>query len=635
VVPADSAPLQKQPSSARETARHILVIVAILFALRYFLWRITDTFAPQAAWFFSIFLAAELVGFGEVLLFYLTTWRRRVRVAPRPSTGKTVDVLIPTYNEPVALVRDTVVASIAMRYPHRTLILDDGNRLEVKALAAELGCDYVARTDRTHAKAGNLNHALPLCHGEFVVTLDADHIPMPHLIEQLLGFFENPRVALVQTNQDFFNLDSFQHSTDWTTQNAWQQQELFFNVIQPGKDALGAAMYCGSPAMMRRAALNTVGGFATETVTEDMHTGLRMQMAGWEVIYYNRTVARGLAPQTYLAYYTQWHRWGMGAMQVLRVENPLVRGRLSLRQRLAYLSSFYFYWTSYQKLVFLLVPGFCVLTGIFPFRADPGRFLANFLPYLLLNLTATLQLQGGLRPFLHTERFNLIKLGAMLRSVSGLFKRRAAFKVTPKARSDAAGWWRLTPYCALVALLFVTLVRGIDLAVRSGGGLASWGYGVNAFFAAFYLYLLAPAVVLAMRRRELRVAYRFPRQLETPVHFRPAGSPNAAWPAAYARNMNRFGLSLTVDTSMSLGSLLDLRISLPNREISAVASVRWVSEIDVGKRKRYAHGLRFEQISPVDQDAIILYLLWDIAPRHGTMLKLTDAAQQKEQERVA
>lgn len=628
--PPVSQPNLETPPRHREFAYKALALLSTVFAARYFAWRVTGTTSDGATWFFVLFLVAEMIGFGEVLLFYITTWARRVRTPGRAPAGKTVDVFIPTYNEPAAMLRDTVVAALAMRYPHRTWILDDGNRLDVAALATELGCDYIARTDRSHAKAGNLNNALRHSSGEFIVVLDADHIPSPDLIEQLLGFFNEPKTALVQTNQDFFNLDSFQHATDWQTENAWQQQELFFNVIQPGKDALDAAIYCGSPAMIRRKALDDVGRFATETITEDMHTGMRMQMRGWDVIYYNRTVARGLAPQTYLAYNTQWHRWGLGAMQVLRAENPLFRGNLSLKQRIAYFSSFYFYWTAYQKLVFLLIPAFCVLSGIFPYSANPREFLTYFLPYLVTSLGAAIVVQRGFRAFLNTERYNLIKLGAMLRSISGLRKRKASFKVTPKARSSAAGWLSIAPYVGLLVLLTGGAVAGVGRAVVSTGSFERWGFGVNAFFAAFYFFLLAPVVALAMRRRELRVAYRFPRQLETPVGYRLADLKNAAWPEAYARNMNRFGLSITIDSPFPIGTSLDLRIKLPDRDVSAIAAVRWISAFDVGGKKRYAHGLRFDKIDAADQDAIVLYLMWDVAPRHGAMLQLTESSQQAE-----
>ncbi|HEY9384310.1 MAG TPA: glycosyltransferase [Gemmatimonadales bacterium] len=605
----------------------IAIVLALVASLRYFAWRITETMNPVAVWFFYVFLAAELVGFGEIVLFYLTTWRRRIHEAVPALPGRTVDVFIPTYNEPVALLRDTAVCAISMRYPHTTWLLDDGNRPEVRALAEELGCRYLARTDRSHAKAGNLNHALTHSSGDFVVTLDADHVPQPDLIDRLLGFFEDPKVAIVQVNQDFYNLDSFQHATDWEDRAAWQQQELFFNVIQPGKDALGAAMYCGSPALLRRSALAEIGGFATETVTEDMHTGLRLQKRGWEVIYYNRTLARGLAPQTFDAYRTQWHRWGLGAMQVFRLERPFTGRGLNLGQRLAYLSSFYFYWTSVQKLFFLLVPIFCVATGIFPLLTDPRQYVEYFLPALALNLLATIALQGGVTGFILTERYNLIKLGSMLRALNGLVVGQAQFKVTPKAKSAGATVRQVFPYLVLVALLGAAVIAGGIRLLNASEVYEVWAYGVTVAFALFFLYLLVPVVALAFKRRELRTVYRFPQRLELPMRVRMAGSSGTAWTECYARNLNRFGLSITLDTGLVRDTDVELEIRLPDRVVNAVASVRWTSRLPLGKVIRFANGLRFDRIAQDDQDAIARHLFWEIAPRHGEQMTMTHRSQ--------
>jgi cellulose synthase/poly-beta-1,6-N-acetylglucosamine synthase-like glycosyltransferase len=605
----------------------IAVLLAILASVRYFAWRVTSTMNPAVAWFFYLFLAAELVGFGEVVLFYLTTWRRRVHEAEPALPGRTVDLFIPTYNEPVALLRDTLVCAVSVRYPHTTWVLDDGNRAEVKELAEELGCSYLARTERIHAKAGNLNHAMKHSTADFIVTLDADHVPLPEMIERLLGFFENPKVAIVQVNQDFYNLDSFQHTTNWEDRAAWQQQELFFNVIQPGKDALGAAMYCGSPAMLRRTALEEIGGFATETVTEDMHTGLRLQKRGWEVVYYNRTLARGLAPQTFEAYRTQWHRWGLGAMQVFRLERPFTCRGLTLGQRLAYLSSFYFYWTSVQKLFFLLVPAFCVASGIFPLLTGPGQYLEYFVPALVLNLVATIALQGGVVGFLLTERYNLIKLGSMLQSLTGLVKKKAQFRVTPKSKSAAATARQVLPYLVLVALLGMALIGGGIRILNAKVPNEVWAYAVTAAFALCFLYLLVPVVLLAFKRRELRTNYRFPQRLDLPMRARMAGASDGAWIETYARNLNRFGLSVTLDTGLVWETDIELEIRLPDRVVHAVANVRWTSRLQIDKRFRFANGLRFDKITPEDQDAIARYLFWEVAPRHGEQMTMTHRSQ--------
>ena len=605
----------------------LAIFLAVVASLRYFAWRFTSTLNPAAVWFFYLFLAAELVGWGEVVLFYLTTWRRRLHNPEPALPGRTVDLFIPTYNEPVALLRDTVACAVSVRYPHVTWLLDDGNRPEVKALADELGCCYIARTDRSHAKAGNLNNALKYSTGDFVITLDADHVPQPDLIDRMLGFFENPKVAIVQVNQDFYNLDSFQHSTDWEDEAAWQQQELFFNVIQPGKDAMGAAMYCGSPAMLRRSALDEIGGFATETVTEDMHTGLKLQKRGWEVIYYNQTLARGLAPQTFQAYNTQWHRWGLGAMQVFRLERPLLGKGLTLSQRLSYLSSFYFYWTSIQKLFFLLVPVFCVLTGLFPLSTDPHQYLLFFLPAMVLNLVATIALQGGLHGFILTERYNLIKLGSMVRALNGLVVKQASFKVTPKSRSAGATLKQVLPYLFLVSLLGTAIIVGTLRVIDAPSTWERWAYGVTVGFAVFFLYLLLPVLALSLKRRELRTVYRFPQRLDLPLKVRTPGAADSSWTESYARNLNRFGLSITLTAPLVPKTDVEVELRLPDRVVHAIASVRWTNRFEVGKTIRFANGLRFDRISTADQDAIARHLFWEVAPRHGDMLTLTQRSQ--------
>ena len=616
-------------ASAPTLLVRIVIVLAVVASVRYFAWRMTATMNPAVVWFFFLFLAAELIGFGEVLLFYLTTWRRRHHDPEPALPGRTVDVFIPTYNEPVALLRDTVVCAVSMRYPHTTWILDDGNRPEVRALAEELDCRYLARTSRAHAKAGNLNHALAHSTGEFVVTLDADHVPSPSSIERLLGFFENPKVAIVQVNQDFYNLDSFQHATNWEDRAAWQQQELFFNVIQPGKDALGATMYCGSPAMLRRTALDEIRGFATETVTEDMHTGLRLQKRGWEVIYYNRTLARGLAPQTFDAYRTQWHRWGLGAMQVFRLERPFFGPGLKLGQRLSYLSSFYFYWTSVQKLFFLLIPVICVATGVFPLLTEPSQYLQFFVPALVLNLVATIALQGGVTGFVLTERYNLIKLGSMLRALSGLVRSKAQFKVTPKSKSGSATVWQGLPYLVAVGLLSVSVIAGGFRISNATGPNEVWAYAVTVTFALFFLYLLVPVVALAFKRRELRTNYRFPQRLDLPVRVRRVGASEGEWIDSYARNLNRFGLSVTLDRRLVRETGIELQIRLPERTVHAVASVRWSSRLELATGIRFANGLRFDRIEQHDQDAIARHLFWVVAPRHGEQLTMTHRSQQR------
>ncbi len=609
----------------------LLVFVAVLLSLRYFWWRFLHTGNPLALWFFYLFLVVELWNFFEVALFYLTTWKPTHRQPLPPLPDRTVDVFIATYNEPVSLLRETALCAVSIRYPHETYILDDGNRPAVSELAKELGCGYIARAERTHAKAGNLNHGLTLTSGEFIVTLDADHVPMPDLIDQLIGFFVDPTVAIVQTAQDFYNLDSFQHVTEWDKQYSWQQQELFFSIIQPGKDGYNAAFYCGSPAMLRRKPLEGIGGFATESITEDMHTGLRLQKRGWRVLYYNRTLARGLAPQTFVGFATQWRRWGEGTMQVLRQENPIFGQGLTLGQRLCYFASFYYYLMSFQKVLYVLIPIFCLFSGLYPFVADPSVFALYFAPYFAANVLVSALLQGGLRSSFLNERFNVLKTHVLMSTIGGLVRRQTHFAVTPKTQSPGAQWRDIWPLSVMLVGLILALVVGTWRLFHAGHGYPFWAVVVNLFWAVFYLIVLAPVVWRAKTRRELRASYRFPSQLDVPVQFNfKAVDGSTIRAQGFARNLNRHGCSVTHDRAIPVGTLLSVELVLPSRTVQAQGRILRNQEYAYREGIRVANGFRFEQIEPSDQDEISKHLFWEVAPRHGSQLRLTQSTQDVE-----
>jgi cellulose synthase/poly-beta-1,6-N-acetylglucosamine synthase-like glycosyltransferase len=616
----------------RQSFTRLLILLTALVSLRYFFWRIRETENPAALWFFYLFLIAEILNFADAALFYFTAWRPTRHKAPPQLPGRRVDVLITTCNEPVSLLRETVVCATGIRYPHKTYILDDGNSPEVRKLATEFGCVYLVRPDRTHAKAGNLNFGLEHSDGEFLVTLDADHVAMPDLIDRLIGFFSDPKVAIVQTSQDFYNLDSFQHLTEWESKYGWQQQELFFGVIQPGKDGYNAAFYCGSPAMLRRSALAEIGGFATGTITEDMHTGLRLQKEGWRVLYYNRTVARGLAPHTYPGFATQWLRWGRGAMQVLNAERPITGKGLSLGQRVCYFASFYFYWMSYQKLLFVLTPILCLLAGLFPLVADPTQFLIFFGPYFALNWLASSRLQGDLRSFLLSEQFNLVKMSVLMRSITGLFRTEEEFEVTPKAEAAAAGWAEVRLQSSLILLLLAAIAVGCVRLAAASTNFEAWAIGVNLLWAVFYVALSAPLVWRAIHQKELRSSYRFPRRLDVlaRVGFLTARGKRTQG-GAYARNLNRNGFSITCTSSIVPGTPVEIELKLAGQTIQAYGCVVRSQPLQVGGDTRYMNGIQFEQIAPTDQDEITRYLFWEVAPRHGNILRLTRQTQSASQ----
>ncbi len=343
------------PDSTRseplELPRRLAAYAFVLVGCVYFHWRL-GTINPDAPVFSWLIYGAEIFGFVTALVHIFMCWRLSVRSAPAPRPGLLVDVFVPTYNESVDLVRKTLLTAQAMDYPHKLWLLDDGDRAEMRALAAQVGCGYIARQDNTDAKAGNLNHALAQTSGELIAVFDADHAPHRQFLSKTLGYFDDAEVAFVQTPQDFFNLDSFQHRKRRGEKVIWTEQSLFFRVIQRGKDVWNAAFYCGSCAVVRRSSLERIGGFAVGTVTEDLHTSIRLHSQGFKSVYHAEPLAFGVAPESVKPFISQRVRWGQGAMHVWRKEGILTNRGMSWAQRLCYLASVATYFDGWQKGVF-------------------------------------------------------------------------------------------------------------------------------------------------------------------------------------------------------------------------------------------------------------------------------------------
>lgn len=241
----------------RLLALRLLALAVLLLGVNYLVWRWTASLNWDAWWIALPLVLAETYTFVDVALFAVTVSNARTRSLPNPAPpGLSVDVFITTYNEPVDLVMATARAAQRIRYPHNTWILDDGSRLEMELAARNQGIGYITRGPEwagrpRHAKAGNLNNALVRTHGEFILILDADQVPAPEILDNSLGYFNDRRVALVQTPQYFANVPA--HDPFGS------QAPLFYGPIQQGKDAWNAAYFCGSNAILRREALMQLG----------------------------------------------------------------------------------------------------------------------------------------------------------------------------------------------------------------------------------------------------------------------------------------------------------------------------------------------------------------------------------------
>jgi cellulose synthase (UDP-forming) len=498
----------REPAARSQTTR-LIAVIALVATVSYLLWRATAT-VNWDGWYISMpMLLLELhaaVGLG---LFTFSLWdidRRPPLLEPDPELS--VAVLIPTYNEGREILLPTVAAAIALEPAHETWILDDGDRPEVRRMAEELGARYLTRPTHEHAKAGNVNHALGVVKADLLAILDADHVARRDFLRNTLGYFRDPRVAVVQTPQEFYNVTSFEHGGGTTFGEQFHEQTLFYRLIQPGKNRWNAAFWCGTNAIVRTDALREVGGCAVETITEDIHTTIRFHRAGWKSVYHNEVLARGLAADDAAQYQLQRNRWGTGAMQVLKVENPMVVSGLTLAQRLGYASTLLGWFDSWRTLGFLILPAAVLLTGQLPILADGLTFAMAFgVTYGLQQLALYRLGRGAYRPIL-SVLFELVRMTPNLRATLTLVTTRVPrFMVTPKGRTGGERGRAAAP-APLNGVLALSFVAATVFALSLLGALPIQYREPWAAWGAFgWLVVNAGLVYLAIQRvRSLRFA---------------------------------------------------------------------------------------------------------------------------------
>jgi cellulose synthase/poly-beta-1,6-N-acetylglucosamine synthase-like glycosyltransferase len=488
----------------RQRVTRVIALVASVAGISYLTWRAVFTLNPDAlllSWSLWILEAHAILGLG---VFAFSLWH--ISPSRPPSTelpdGKAA-VLIATYNEPPEVLTPVIAGAVALRGAHETWVLDDGNRGEIRELAESLGARYLARPDNTDAKAGNLNHALSVVDADFVGVLDADHVPHRDFLVNTLPYLNDPAIALVQTPQDFYNEDSFEHVDGRRRgrRSGFTEQSLFYRVIQPAKNRWGSAFWCGTGAVLRTAALREVGGVATESLTEDLQTTIRLHRAGWKSRYHDEVLARGLAAPTAEEYQLQRRRWCIGAIQTLRIERPITDRSLTGEQRLSYAATILAWFDSVRVLGLLVLPALVLLTGQAPIAAPLWIFLIVFATTFLLQQWAMVRLgRGQLRPIASTV-FDIVRLqatfGALYTALTG---REIEFSVTPKGRSSGAVR-RIRVPRLLIALAALYLVA-FCFYVATIAGFTGVEYGTPgvAHGAAFWLVFGGVILWMSIRR---------------------------------------------------------------------------------------------------------------------------------------
>jgi cellulose synthase (UDP-forming) len=457
-----------------------------------------------------LFFVAEALAYFMLVFLTKALLRRRVHRPEGLPLNRipTVDVYVTYSGEPLEVIRTTLNAVSRLTYPaFQVFLLDDFGSLKVEEIARSLGISYHSRPraglSSQDAKSGNLNFGLALGQGELILVLDADQVPDPDILSRLVGFFQLPRVAYVQSRQSFYlpEGDPF-----------FNRDEIFYDIVQPANDEVNAVISCGSGILYRREALKELGGFATWNITEDLTTSYELLSRGWKGIYFPYSLSRGLAPLTLAGVYRQRFQWGLDAMRLFFWDNPLKKPGLTFNQRLHFLlimvnyllsglvfPVFYFlpllgYWEGYscfqgQELHYLGLRGLYLLGTIFMFRyvffqkdsLKQFKMLSGLSPVYTAAIFAALFYVPGRKPSYRANNHNPL--------------------------GEAMGYLLLLPQLGIIFLHLIMPFLALTLGWAPPHLIA-----LNSLFSAFIIWVLADVVLAGLKKPQWHPA-RDPRQV--------------------------------------------------------------------------------------------------------------------------
>jgi cellulose synthase (UDP-forming) len=469
-----------------QRSTRVAILAALLATLWYQIFLMSPQYRGNLVLWVAVLLAEGLTALQAIGTWWTilahddrpepvnaTVWRNRLVAG---ATAPSIDVFVTAYGESPELVRTTVRAAHAMRLPHRTWVLDDGNSDELALICQQEGVGYLRRPNNDHAKAGNINAALARTSGEFVVILDADHVPVSRFLLEVLPHFVDPKVAFVQSPQHYSN------KVNLVSTGSAEAQRIFYELVCPGKNHFNAAFCVGTNVMFRRTALDELGGIHTGSNSEDIWTSVRLHQRGWKSTYVPHVLATGLAPDTLDAYLKQQMRWASGGFEVLLKGRLLRRGNgLTVDQRLQYLFTGMHYLLSLAMLTFMLLPAGYLLFGLSPIDADGWTWAAHYVPFYAMTLLVTWLQSGGFRVAAIVASIGAVPVHARA-LLAVLTRRKARWTATNTAGGGRQALWAVMPHIALLVLNVTAIAVGFMVMTDPGPTWLSIGWATMIIF---------------------------------------------------------------------------------------------------------------------------------------------------------
>ena len=557
----------------RQIPAKLLLLLSSEATFIYFCWRVFFS-VPTEAGVLSItanlvLLAIELLDYVESLVLFRNLRGIRQYNVPEiaPEEFPHVDVFVATYNESTELLAKTLNGCVHMEYPDRSKVhiwlCDDNRRPAMRQLAEEMGVGYFDRPDNSGAKAGNLNHAMSLTHAPYVVTFDADMIPKSDFLMKTIPYFvdaekknlslpekDQVRLGFLQTPQCFYEPDIYQHDL-YAENSVPNEQNFFYRTIEPAKTSTNSVIYGGSNTVLARKAIEDIGGFYTESITEDFATGVLIEMAGYVSLAISEPLASGQTPHTFREHIRQRTRWGRGVIMTWRKLRLLRQKSLSLLQKANYWSSVEYWYAPIKNLIYILSPLLFAALAIPVFKCNWLELLVFWLPMflmqnicLMINSRRTISIKWSgvygtsVMPFL---------LLPILKETFGIST--SSFNVTDKSKKSSsrkADILAMLPFFLLMALSVAGIVRLMFIFKLA--------YSINLLILLFWivrnLYFLALSVFLIIGRDSDGEAVKVTDA--EPVTVVPEGSENESFEGVTTL-MTEHGLTVFLDDYESIG----------------------------------------------------------------------------------
>lgn len=571
--------------------RLIVRTLLLILVIRYFVWRTIaslDLSHWAIATFSLLIYFIEVIGIISLVLHIpQSIWssaKKRTAQADRYSqnimSGKylpSVDIFVPTYNEPEQIVCRTVIGCQAMEYPNKTVyILDDGRRPHIRALAEKLGCEYITRPENVinkHAKAGNLNNALPQTQGELIAIMDADFVPFKNFLTRTVGFFQQQKVALVQTPQTFYNSDH--HARNLGIDHLlYDDLASFFGFSLSCRDVTNSVLCCGTSYVVRRSCLEAVGGYNTTCLAEDSPTSTSMLTRGWQLIYLNEVLSMGESTRTYLDFIKQRTRWHHGNYQIFCCGKEIpIWSTMNWVQKSYF---FTFFLGSFQPLfraIFMMTPLVSICLGISPLKSTPSESLYYFVPFILLQIGSTGWATEYTASFFWNEVYDVILcfpnlkcLFLAIRDPFGL-----PFKVTRKGvRAETKNYNLNQTWPLLIGIVLSIAVLCLHLV---GYQVGLWqtatasGFAMMFFILIYNTVLMSIAALAAIDQPQRRGIDRFP--LDTTCQFTFGNHTYSG----YTNDLSEKGASITLMTDDVVAENHPVIVTFPEHNFFVEAKV--------------------------------------------------------------